>query len=72
MIFFYLLIFFVSLVGVQTCRTGFFQDYLEKDQCNAIKGVFILLVYLGHVIIDVKYCGFSAIKRVDSSAFYLF
>lgn len=72
MIFWYLLILFVSLVGVRTCRTGFFQDYLGKEQCNAIKGIFILLVFLGHAIVDIKQCGSTPQKWVDSAAFVFF
>lgn len=72
MIFWYLLIFFISLVGIRICRDGYFQDYLGIEQCNAIKGIFILLVFLGHAIVDVKQCGFTAQKWVDSAAFGLF
>lgn len=72
MIFWYLLILVVSIVGIRTCKTGFYQDYLGKEQCNAIKGIFILLVFLGHAIVEVKTCGFTASGWINRSAFDFF
>ena len=60
-----LLILIVSLVNIQVCRNGFFPDYLEIKQSNAIKGVFILLVFLWHALTEIKYCGFSFERQVD-------
>ena len=72
MVFWYLLILVVSLVGFRISPTGFYPDYLGKEQCNSIKGIFIMLVYLGHVIVDIKYCGYIPSKWVDSAAFVFF
>lgn len=68
MILWFLLILIVSLVNVQICRDGFFSDYLEKKQCNAIKGVFILIVFMWHSLTDIKNCGFSFDRQIDWSA----
>ncbi|MBO7617628.1 MAG: acyltransferase family protein [Bacteroidales bacterium] len=65
MILWYLLILILSLVNVRFCKNGFFPDYLGKEQSNAIKGVFILLVFLGHALIDLKHCGFSFDQKMD-------
>lgn len=65
MVFWYLLILVVLLANVQVCKSGFFRDYLGKEQCNAIKGVFILLVFLGHALSDIKHCGYSFDRQID-------
>lgn len=65
MVFWYLLILVVSLVGVRFCKEGFFQDYLGKEQCNAVKGIFIMLVFLGHSMLAVKDCGYPFVKEAD-------
>lgn len=60
-------------MNVRLCKRGFFPDYLEKKQSNAIKGVSILLVFLGHVLTDIKNCGFSFDRQIDwyAQAFHL-
>lgn len=68
MVFWYLLILIVSLVNVRICKDGFFPDYLGKEQCNAIKGIFILLVYVGHAIRDIMHCGFIFDQQIDRAA----
>lgn len=68
MLFWYVLILIVSLLNVRICKKGFFPDYLGKEQCNAIKGIFILLVFLGHILTYIKHCGFSFDRQIDWSA----
>lgn len=34
--------------SMQYCREGFHPNYIDKPQCNAVKGFFILLVFLSH------------------------
>lgn len=65
MILWYLLILIISLVSVRICKRGFFHNYLGKEQCNAIKGLFILLVFIGHALIDIKHCGFLFDRKMD-------
>ena len=65
MVLWYLLILIVLLADVQVCKSGFFRDYLGKEQCSAIKGIFILLVFLGHAILDIKHCGYSFDRSID-------
>ena len=73
MILWIFLILVVSFVNIQVRRGGFFSDYLEIKQCNAIKGVFILLVFLWHVLTSIKDCGFSFDRKIDwaAQAFHL-
>lgn len=73
MVLWYLLILIVSLLNVRLCKRGFFPDYLEKEQSTAIKGVFILLVFLGHALSEIKLCGFPFDRQIDwcAQAFHL-
>ena len=48
MIAFYVGIILLCLFGLKIQRKGFFGDFLSIDQCNAIKGVFILTVFIRH------------------------
>lgn len=49
MLLFYLLILLLSLYGMSFVKSGFNQDYIGKEQCNAIKGIFILIVFIRHI-----------------------
>lgn len=68
MFFWYLLILLVSLANVKVCKTGFFQDYIGKEQGNAVKGLFIMLVFMRHIMGDIKQCGFSFEVPLDRVA----
>lgn len=68
MLFWYLLVLAVTLVNVRVCKNGFFPDYMDKMQSNAIKGLFIMLVFLGHALISVRDCGFSFDHWIDDAA----
>lgn len=49
MLLFYIIILLLSLYGISFVKSGFNQDYLSKEQCNAIKGIFILIVFIRHI-----------------------
>ena len=49
MLIFYIIILFLALYGSSFVKSGFNQDYLGKEQCNAIKGIFILVVFIRHI-----------------------
>ena len=68
MIFWYVLIFGVALVNAKYCRQGFYPDYLGKEQGNAIKGVFIMLVFIAHALTEIKHCGFGFERPLDRAA----
>ena len=49
MLLFYIIILLLSLYGISFVKSGFNQDYISKEQCNAIKGIFILIVFTRHI-----------------------
>ena len=63
---FYLLAFVILLFGVRVQRQGFFPDNLAIDQTNAIKGFFILLVFISHCMLDIKKTGYGFVGCLDA------
>lgn len=53
------------------CKKGFWEDYIEKDQSNAIKGLFILLVFMRHILQRIKRSGFVFDRQIDLDAYLL-
>lgn len=49
MLLFYIIILLLSIYGISFVKNDFNQDYIGKEQCNAIKGIFILIVFTRHV-----------------------
>ena len=49
MLVFYIIILLLTIYDISFVKSGFNQDYIGKEQCNAIKGVFILIVFTRHV-----------------------
>ena len=49
MVTFYIALFVVILWGLHWKRVGFFDDNLCRDQCTAIKGIFIWIVFARHI-----------------------
>ena len=45
----YLFIIVLCLVRLQIINNGFNTHYLSKDQCNVVKGFFIILVFISHI-----------------------
>ena len=50
MITFYVAIFVLCLWGIKFSPKKGFDDFLQRDQCDSIKGIFILLVFVRHVL----------------------
>ena len=48
MIFFYVIIFIIVFNGLRYHRNN--QDYISVQQTNAVKGIFIWLVFMGHIL----------------------
>lgn len=65
----YLLILVSALFGIRFCQNGFYEDFLGKEQCNAIKGIFILFVFAAHILGAVEECGFGTACFMDKLAF---
>ena len=49
MLLFYIIILLLSLYGISFIKSGFNQEYISKEQCKAIKGIFILFVFTRHI-----------------------
>lgn len=49
MLLFYIIILLLALYGISFVKSGFNQEYLSKEQSNAIKGIFILIVFIRHI-----------------------
>lgn len=47
---------FISLWGIRFTTEG---DYLSKERCNSIKGIFILLIFLTHSIQYIRASGYG-------------
>lgn len=65
----FLYIFFIIVLFL--CGVGFSQDdnYLSKERCNSIKGIFILMIFLTHSLQYLKASGyvFSGIDTITSA-----
>lgn len=74
MITIYILLLALSLWGFSFCRKGFNEGYVGKEQCNAVKGIFIIIVFIRHIMpymqkvgYDFSYWGDSLCQRIDKS-----
>ncbi len=56
MLFIYLL--FILLLSLWGIRISTDEDYLSKERCNSIKGIFILLIFLTHSLQYIKDSGY--------------
>ena len=66
MLLFYIIILLLSLYGISFVKSGFNQDYLSKEQCNAIKGIFILIVFIRHIWPYLRNFGYDFSSPGDS------
>lgn len=57
MISLYILLFFLLAAGLRYNKRGFNPEYISKNQCNAIKGFCIVLVFIRHIIPYLVECG---------------
>ena len=69
MIIYYLIILSCSIIGIRLKRKGYWTDYIAKDQCNAIKGIFIMIVFLRHINSYLLKNGFEPEGILDNSFF---
>ena len=57
---FYLIALVLLFAGVKICNKGqYFDDYTSKEQAIAIKGLFILMVFICHYISSLRSCGYG-------------
>ncbi len=62
---FYLPAFFILFYGAHYQKCGFYSDCLGIEQANAIKGFFILMVFIGHSIQTIGNLGYPFVKGID-------
>lgn len=63
---FYLLAFVILLFGARIKKEGVFADNLSVEQTNAIKGFFILMVFISHCMLDIRKAGYQFVGGLDS------
>lgn len=59
MVIFYLILFILIFSCLKFCKIGYNEDYLSFDATNAIKGIFILLVFIKHVTPYITSAGYT-------------
>ena len=68
MIVFYFLILALALYGIKINGKGlFYEEYIGLAQCNAIKGIFILVVFMRHVVPYVTQAGYEMPTLLDKA-----
>ena len=70
MILMYVTMLGLCLYGIRFNCSGLFEDCLEKEQCNTIKGVSIALVFISHIASYVGASGY-AYEAFGDQAFQL-
>lgn len=71
MIAFYLFLALLILVGVSYKKSGFYADYIGKEQCNAVKGIFIILIFYSHISKYMLSNGYESSSLFDNWFIYL-
>lgn len=66
MLVFFLIIFCSLFIGLKVKSSGYYDDFLDRKQTDAIKGVFILLVLLRHSMIEIREAGFRPVCMLDT------
>lgn len=66
---FYLLAFVILFYGAKYQKQGYYSDNLGMDQSNAIKGLFILMVFISHSMLEVRDAGFGFVGEIDALGF---
>lgn len=59
MIIIYLIVFILLLWGISFQHKGIYEGYIGKEECNAIKGVFIVFVFCRHIWPYLEKAGFA-------------
>lgn len=71
MILFYFLLFLLVIARLRFSRQGFYADYLSFDTTNAIKGIFIVFVFIRHVTPYILNSGYTFDDSILSQFFLL-
>lgn len=70
MIVFYLLLLLVIFYKSSCSYRSFYDNYLNPQQCNSIKGIFILLIFLSHIIPYITKSGY-VYGQLDKAALFI-
>ena len=71
MLFLFLSIILLALFRLHYCRIGFHDNYLDKEQCSSIKGIFILIVFLRHILPYIQNAGYTMSSLPDQIFFFI-
>lgn len=71
MLLFYIVLFCFMLIGMKVSHSGFYEDFLGRRQTNAVKGLFIWMVFLSHALLNVSSSGFQPLSAFDVAGFNL-
>lgn len=65
MLLFYVAILILLLFGLKYKQNGIHMDYIQRRQTDTIKGLFILMVFVGHCIVEIRNSGYGFISTID-------
>lgn len=71
MLVFYIILFCSLFFGLSVKRSGFYDDFLGRKQTDAVKGLFIGMVFLSHALLDVASSGFTTSGVLDMAGYRL-
>lgn len=66
MFLFYICLLSLVLIGASFKWNGFYEDGMGKEQCNAIKGIFIILIFFSHISRYLVDNGYHSYDMLDS------
>lgn len=67
----YIILLILCFLKLKFYKHGFNTDYLSKDNCNFVKGVFIILVFISHINIYIQGSGYSISSIGDALYFQI-
>ena len=67
----YILLLIFCVIGFRFYYSGYNNDYLSKNQCNAVKGFFIILVFLSHINQYILKSGYRPSSFSDDVYFHI-
>jgi membrane-bound acyltransferase YfiQ involved in biofilm formation len=70
MLVFYLILLVILFIGLEGKRGGCFDDFLDRKQTDAVKGLFIWMVFLSHSLGELRTAGFMPDGFLDAAGFW--
>ena len=71
MILFVFFLIVLSFIGIKINKRNYYTNYIEKTECNSIKGFFIIIVFLRHITSYLKKNGYESQGILDNIYFVL-